>query len=84
MFPNIFQYICMYLGVMKSINEGYQEVEHPEIMEMLGLSPSQNKIEIFLDQNEAEYSPELFNILFKYLFHKKLTDNRVKYVLPFR
>ncbi len=28
--------------------------QNPEIMEMLGLGPSDNKTEILLDQNEAE------------------------------
>ena len=47
-------------GIYKSINKGSQGLKNPEIMEMLGFGPSHDKIEIFLDHNEAEYFPGAF------------------------
>ena len=38
----------------KSMNMGLQGSKNPEIMDMLGFGPSDNKTEILLDQNEAE------------------------------
>ena len=50
-------YILMvveYFCVSKSINKGSHGLENPEIVEILGFGPSNNKTEILLDQNEAD------------------------------
>ena len=52
---NMFQK-CVHLafrsifGIFKSINTGLQGFTNPEIMEMLGFGPSDNKAKILLDQ----------------------------------
>ena len=43
-----------YFGIVKTKNAWLQGLKNPEIMEMLGLGPSHNTIEILLDQNEAD------------------------------
>ena len=42
------------------MNEGSQGVKHPEIMAMLGFGLSNNKIEHFLNRNEADEFPGAF------------------------
>ena len=54
MCPDLFLYVLNYFNIFKSINKGSPGLTNPEIMEMLGFGPSHNKIEIFLNQNEAE------------------------------
>ena len=48
---HILLYFLKYFGRVKWINTGFQRVKNPEIMEMLGLSLSNNKTKILLDQN---------------------------------
>ena len=54
MFPYVFLYFLKHFGILKSINAGSYWYTNPEIMEMLGFGPSNNKTEVLLDQNEAE------------------------------
>ena len=65
MFSNMFE-VFWY---NKSHKFGLQGFKNPETMEMLGLGPSDNKIEILLTKMKQNNSPELLNPLFKYIFH---------------
>ena len=47
-------YVLKYVGMFKSINRGPTGAKNPEIIEFGALGPSHNKIEILLNQNEAE------------------------------
>ena len=52
-----------YFGIAKSINNGSQGSNNPEIMECVGFGPSHNKTEIVWDQNEAEKFPGAFQLI---------------------
>ena len=47
----IFSYVLEYVGILKSINKGFEGLKNPKIMEMLGFGPSHNNTNILLDQN---------------------------------
>ena len=55
-------------------------------MKMLGWGPSHNKITVVLNQNEAENSSELLDLLFKHIFHTNTNNNNKqshKFFVPF-
>ena len=63
--------------MFKAIKNVLRGPKNPEIMEMLGLGLSNNKIETLLDQNGAEQFPGAFKAIISINLPYKLPTNRL-------